>query len=438
MAAVTFWKGTLAKYQEKVTAGLVDGRLYFIEDSANPTTMGALYLKDQLIAPQRLTALTLETADNVSSVTAKAVVDFVKANFDAKGAYDQAISDINGKLAGIEGTVADAISGAVSEAKGTIDAYTVNGKAISTSPVLAAADIEDVYSKTEVDGAIESAIEAVIGGEGDLTLDGINGRLETVEGKLDDVEGKVGAAITTAVSGLETTINGKLDNKVESSVYEGKVSSIEGRLDATEGVANGAAAAVATKVEQSTYDTKMGEVDAALADRYTKGEADGLLALKANAADVYTKEEVGNMLSAALEFKGTVDAVENLPEAGETGDVYYVKADQSEYVWVDATHKWEKLGPVVDYTQFAQASNVYTKGEVDGIVDGLEGRLDATEGVANGAAAAVATKVEQEAYNTKMGELDGAIADRYTKSEVYTKGEVDSAISAASLVWVED
>ena len=415
--AVSFWKGTLAKYQEKVQAGLVEGRLYFIEDSANPTTMGALYLKDQLIAPQRLTALTLETADNVSSVTAKAVVDFVKANFDAKGAYDQAISDINGKLAGIEGTVADAISGAVSEAKGTIDAYTVNGKAISTSPVLVAADIDDVYSKTEVDEAIESAVEAIMGGEGDLTLDSLNGRLEAAEGKLDDVEGKVGAAITSAVSGLESTVNGKLDTKVDSTVYEGKVSSIEGRLDATEGVANGAAAAVATKVEQSAYDTKMGEVDAALADRYTKEEANGLLDLKANAADVYTKEEVNTMVSAALEFKGTVEAVENLPETAETGDVYYVKADQSEYVWVDATHKWEKLGPVVDYTQFAQASSVYTKGEIDGKVETINGAIDA--------------KVAQSAYDTKMGELDGAIADRYTKAEV------DAAISGA-FEWIED
>ena len=396
--AVSFWKGTLAKYQEKVQAGLVEGRLYFIEDSANPTTMGALYLKDQLIAPQRLTALTLETADNVSSVTAKAVVDFVKANFDAKGAYDEAISGINGRL--------DAI-----------DAYTVNGKAINTNPVLVAEDIEDVYSKTEVDEAIESAVEAIMGGEGDLTLDSLNGRLESVEGQLDDVEGKVGAAITSAVSGLESTVNGKLDTKVDSTVYEGKVSSIEGRLDATEGVANGAAAAVATKVEQSAYDTKMGEVDAALADRYTKEEANGLLALKANAADVYTKEEVNTMVSAALEFKGTVEAVANLPETAETGDVYYVKADQSEYVWVDATHKWEKLGPVVDYTQFAQASSVYTKGEIDGKVETINGAID--------------TKVAQSAYDTKMGELDGAIADRYTKAEV------DAAISGA-FEWIED
>lgn len=424
--AVSFWKGTLAKYQEKVQAGLVDGRLYFIEDSANPTTMGALYLKDQLIAPQRLTALNLDTVDNVSSVTAKAVVDFVKANFDAKGAYDQAISEINGKLAGIEGTVADAISGAVSAAKGTIDAYTVNGKAISTSPVLVAADIDDVYSKDEVDGAIESAIEAVIGGEGDLTLDGLNGRLVTVEGKLDDVEGKVGAAITTAVSGLETTINGKLDKKVESSVYEGEVSTIKGRLDATEGVANGAAAAVATKVEQSAYNTKMGEVDAAIADRYTKSEADGLLALKANAADVYTKEEVGNMLSAALEFKGTVDAFENLPEAGETGDVYYVKADQSEYVWVDADHKWEKLGPVVDYTQFAQADKVYTKDEIDGKVEVINGAIDA--------------KVAQSDYNTQVAAYDTILAGFGTEEgETATvMGAINSAISAATLMWVED
>ena len=389
MANVTFWKGSATQFAGKT---YVDGRIYFVTDDDN---LGSLYLgvaegetvKAVMISPERLTDLSkLEEGDVVSSVTAKAVVDFVNAQFAEGSAYAEAISGINAAIA----LKADKATyeAKVEEIEGRLDA--TEGVANGAAAAVATKVEQEAYdAKVE---ELENAIKAITGEgeEGDATtiaglavkvstlegeMDDAEGRLDTIEGQLEGIEGTVTAAISGAVSASEATIQGKLD-------------------------------------------------------------------LKANAADVYTKEEVGNMLSAALEFKGTKATAEELPTDAETGDVYFVTSDQSEYVFVKGTgevaDKWEKLGPVVDYTQFAQASNVYTKGEVDSIVDGLEGRLDATEGVANGAAAAVATKVEQEAYNTKMGELDGAIADRYTKSEVYTKGEVDSAISAATLVWVED
>ena len=366
--AVTFWKGPASAFTGKT---IVDGRIYFVNDDDN---LGALYLgvasgettKAVMISPRRLTELALGTTDATSTVTAKAVVDFVKANFDSKGAYDSAIEAIEGRLDAVEGILAG------------------------------------------------------LGGE--------------------EQPATVVAAIATAKSEAIADADGKLALKADASSV------------------------------------------------YTKGEADGLLALKANAADVYTKEEVGNMLSAALEFKGVVDTVEELEaiEEKSTGDVYFVTADNSEYVYVGDTGKWEKLGPVVDYTQFAQASVVtelagtvadnksaadgaiedlqkqidaITGGgeegdsvtlagialrmaEAEGAIDDLEankadkdtyeakvaeieGRLDATEGVANGAAAAVATKVEQEAFDTYKGEIEEEfngvaeeLADRYTKTEV--------------------
>lgn len=433
--AVSFWKGSATAFASKT---YVDGRIYFVTDDDN---LGSLYLgvaegeavKAVMISPKRLTALSLDTTDDKSSVTAKAVVDFVKANFDAKGAYDQAISDIN---AAIDLKADKATYEAkVEEIEGRLDATegVANGAAAAVATKVEQSEYEAKVKE------LDEAIKAITGEgeEGDATtiaglavkvstlegeMDSAEGRLDAIEGQLDGITGTVKDALDLKADASSVYTKGEADEllsgKVDNSTYNGKISSIEGRLDATEGVANGAAAAVATKVEQSAYDTKMGEVDAALADRYTKKEADDLLALKANAADVYTKEEVGNMLSAALEFKGTVEAYENLPATAETGDVYYVKKDQSEYVWVDATHKWEKLGPVVDYTQFAQASSVYTKDEIDGKVSTINGAIDA--------------KVAQSDYNTKMGEVDAAIADRYTKEEV------DSAISAAALVWVED
>lgn len=70
-----------------------------------------------------------------------------------------------------------------------------------------------------------------------------------------------------------------------------------------------------------------------------------------DAQAIHSVEELG--LSAALVFKGTKAAVSNLPSTdNKVGDVWYVTADDCEYVWTDA-NAWEAFGNVHD----AAASN---------------------------------------------------------------------------------
>lgn len=61
---------------------------------------------------------------------------------------------------------------------------------------------------------------------------------------------------------------------------------------------------------------------------------------------IHSVEELG--LSAALVFKGTKASVSDLPTSGnKVGDVWYITADDSEYVWTDYL-AWEAFGGIHD------------------------------------------------------------------------------------------
>lgn len=65
-----------------------------------------------------------------------------------------------------------------------------------------------------------------------------------------------------------------------------------------------------------------------------------------DAQAIHNIEELG--LSAAMVFKGTKAAVTNLPTTGnKVGDVWYVTADDCEYVWTENS-AWEALGNIHD------------------------------------------------------------------------------------------
>lgn len=68
---------------------------------------------------------------------------------------------------------------------------------------------------------------------------------------------------------------------------------------------------------------------------------------KADAASVYTKDQIDAKFSSVMNYKGTVMSVSGLPNSGNTlGDVYHVNADGSEWAWNGET--WEELGKTID------------------------------------------------------------------------------------------
>lgn len=69
-------------------------------------------------------------------------------------------------------------------------------------------------------------------------------------------------------------------------------------------------------------------------------------------------------ITAVLKFKGTKATADQLPDVADVGDVWAVSADDSEYVCTTAGEAggsaavWEKLGPVIDLSAYAIASQV--------------------------------------------------------------------------------
>lgn len=86
------------------------------------------------------------------------------------------------------------------------------------------------------------------------------------------------------------------------------------------------------------------------------------LAKKINAADVYTKTQVDEIISAklasALKYRGTVNTTALLPASAENGDTYFVKADGFMYAYNATESDWDALGTVADMT------NYFTKAEI--------------------------------------------------------------------------
>lgn len=189
-------------------------------------------------------------------------------------------------------------------------------------------------------------------------------------------------------------------------------------------------------------------------------------------------------VSSALDWKGTKSSVSELPASGnKTGDMWHVADKSAEYVWNGSA--WEEVGSIVDLsgyytkteTNTAITNAVATKADKSTFeseiqrIDGVIASLDIPEGVivdsalsttstnaiANKAVTAelnlkatkeevgdlnttlttaIGKKVDQTAYDTKIGTIESTLngkanaGDVYTKTQTYTKTEVDAAIDA--------
>ena len=120
--------------------------------------------------------------------------------------------------------------------------------------------------------------------------------------------------------------------------------------------------ALETKADKATTLAGYGITDA-----YNKADVDGKLALKLDtevASTTYaTKSELDAKVSSVYKYKGSVTTEEELPQEGNVvGDVYNVESDGSNYAWDG--EKWDKLGGDVDLTAYLtkeEAGTTYAK-----------------------------------------------------------------------------
>ena len=117
-----------------------------------------------------ITAVNITTDNTVNAGDITTAIQALDADLDASGTAQHSgtfvmsgVTEVDGVITAVDSVEVEA-AGAAAAAKATIDAYTVNGKAISTSPTLYAGDIEMSSSdSTTVAAAINAGLDQVNG-----------------------------------------------------------------------------------------------------------------------------------------------------------------------------------------------------------------------------------------------------------------------------------
>ena len=282
---------------------------------------------------------------------------------------------------------------ALVQADKDIKALTINGKALSTSPVLVASDIK--LSAAVGDMTTANTIQE--------TLANLNSRIGTVESA---------AGVSKLVGGDGTYVKVTAGN---------------------EGVGE-----VTLSIDDSAITTALNS-KANSADVYTKTEVDGVVAGKADKAttlagygiaDAYTKTETDGAITAAFNDFAT--------KVSDDGVVNSYK-ELIDYAAEHGSEFTELVGVVAGK---ANSADVYTKTEVDGVVAGKADKATTLAGYGI-ADAYTKTETDNTISTAVAGKADKAttlagygIADAYTKTEVDT--ELAKKVNATDLVAATD
>jgi hypothetical protein len=169
----------------------------------------------------KITAVNVTTDNTINSTDLTNAIGALDADLDASGTAAHGgtfvmsgVTEVDGKITAVDSVEVEA-AGAAAAAKATIDAYTVNGKAISTNPVLGGSDVALTgYSK----GADATAVSA---------SDSVNVAIGKLENQVDAAKAAATAAHTSVehatgnthvtVSASQPDANGKVTYTVNET-----------------------------------------------------------------------------------------------------------------------------------------------------------------------------------------------------------------------------
>lgn len=276
--------------------------------------------------------------------------------------------------------------------------YTKNEVNIKIDDVIAGTiDLSQYYKKTETDNKLSSKVDKVAGKQ--LSSNDFSNaekaKLQSLS-NYDDTEIKQSIALKA--------------NKNELPNIAALATKDELKLKAD-------AKNVYSKVE---VDAKIddviagGEVD--LSSYYKKNEVDSKLSLKADSKDVYTKSqtysktEINNIIdNIETGTGGTVDLT-NYYKKNEVNNMLATKADNSTI---------STLATKTELSLKANSSDVYTKREVDELIDSIETGTGGTTPVDTYSKSEIDLKLSLKADS----------ANTYSRSELYTRRQIDSKLS---------
>ena len=234
-------------------------------------------------------------------------------------------------------------------------------------------------------------------------ISGVDTRLQAAEKKLESV------ATTEGLGELAETVAG---HTAAIDTINGDVNTAGSMLKIAKDAADGKDAAI--KEAKDAADKAQGDVDALAGTHATdKAALEGAIALKANAADVYTKGDIDGKVET---INGAIAAKANSADVYTKDDVDGMIADLE----AEDDAIYELIGDVtsgktvVEMIADAQSAATYDDEEVRGLIDTnadaiakeIEDREGAVADLKTELEGKIATKVEQNAYDTKVGALE--------------------------------
>ena len=196
--------------------------------------------ENEEVTAQALTQLNDRVGALEGSMGEGSVADQITAAVDALA--NGAVADNTAAIEVLNGDGEGSVAKAIDDAKGIIDAYTVNGKAISTNPVLGAADIQYAESVTVADAI--TALEAEVSENEEVSaqaLTRLNDRVNVLESSVGEtpVTAQIADAISQEVSDRNTAIqNAKNELLGNVSDTDAKtIAALNDRIDTVSGEA---------------------------------------------------------------------------------------------------------------------------------------------------------------------------------------------------------
>lgn len=292
----------------------------------------------------------------------------------------------------IKGVVSAGDAAALDAAKAYAKEY-ADGLATNYDAAGAAATAES-NAKSYADGKI-TEVNGTVAGVKTIAEQGVadaataQAAAEAAQGDVDALETYVG---TIPEGATATNVVAYVQEKTAGIATEGAMTELGNRVGVVEGKVATIEGDYLKAADKTELEGKIGGVQTAVETE--KGRAEGIEAGLRTDVDVIK----GDYLKAAdkTELQGNIDtvagAVERLTNGVSADEVDGVN-DLIQYV---KDHGTEVTGIQEDIADNAEA------------IAGVAGRMDTAEGKITAVEGAVATKVEQEAYNAKVAELAGA------------------------------
>jgi len=276
-----------------------------------------------------------------------------------------------------------------------------------TATVATKAAKDDVYTKTEINTTV-SGLEAEIGKKANAddvyTAADVNDLLDLKADKNSVyTTGEIDEALAKKANSATTLAGYGITDAYTSDQVDDLLA---GKADAT--TIN---ATLATKASTESVNTLETNLTRSINTKATQATTLAGYTI----GDAYTKDEIDGMIAGTFHFKGEADSYEALPTNAKNGDVYQV--GDKEYAYNGKA--WVELGFNIDLSAYATSAAVAESyATKTALSEGLADKADATS---------VYTKGE---VDTTVGNINAAIAAKADATSVYTKGQVDTAVNA--------